>query len=362
MAQFLIPHIEYLVTQGYEIEIACSPVQGFVEEVRARLAGIAIVHIVNLARSPYNLSNGKGFLELKQIIEKGEFDFIWTNEPVMGVLTRLAAVKKRKRGCKVIYFAHGFHFFEGASISRWLIFYPVEKIMAYFTDVIVTINQEDYERAKRCFHKKVKIFKFPGVGINLEKFKKHNIDISKKRQELEVPEKAVVFLSVGELEKRKNHALTIKAFELLDTEEAYLLICGKGTQEKELRQLIECNKKRDRIRLLGYRTDISEMCEMADVFVFSSFQEGLSVALMEAMSNEIVCAVSNIRGNVDLIGKTEGFLFNPQSVAECCNALRNALESKNDWERMKQCNKAFVQQFDFHNVKEQMLTVLKSME
>lgn len=361
MAQFLIPHIEYLVKQGYEIEVACSPVQGFIEEVQLRLDGIATVNVVNLVRSPYSISNIKGFAQLKKIIERGKFDFIWTNEPVMGVMTRLASIKARKNGCKVIYFAHGFHFFSGASISRWLVFYPIEKVLAYFTDAIITINQEDFERAKRCFSKNVKIFKLSGIGINLEKYKKHNIDICEKRHQLGLPESAMIFLSVGELEKRKNHILTIKAFEMLDMEEAYLLICGKGTQEKELRRRIECSAKRDKIRLLGYRTDISELCEMSDVFVFSSFQEGLSVALMEAMSKEVVCAVSNIRGNVDLIGRTEGFLFSPRSVVECCSALRNAIESKNDWERIRRCNRLFVQQFDFHSVKNQMLEVIKSM-
>ena len=308
MAQFLIPHIEHLVQSGYKVDVACSKVQGFEDEVYNRLQGIAKVSFVELKRSPVSMKNMHGLIQLKKLICKGNYDLIWTNEPVMGTMTRIAAIGSKS---KVLYFAHGFHFFKGASKKRWLLIYPIEKILAHLTDAIVTINEEDFQRAKKYFTKKIKIYKLPGIGIDTRKFEKKGIDIVSKRREMGIGKNDIVLLSVGELEERKNHELSIKAFDKLNLDNAYLLICGKGNEQEKLKQLISHCQTKNRIKLLGYRTDINELCEMSDLFLFSTFQEGLSVALMEAMANGLVCVVSRIRGNVDLISKDRGFLFSP---------------------------------------------------
>ena len=81
---------------------------------------------------------------------------------------------------KCIYTAHGFHFFKGAPKINWLLFYPIEKLCSYWTDILITINREDYQRAKKSFHAK-KIEYVPGVGIDLKKFQTGLIDVEKKR-------------------------------------------------------------------------------------------------------------------------------------------------------------------------------------
>lgn len=359
MAQFIIPHIDYLCNEGYSVDVACSKVQGFDEEVKQRLIDKANVNFVELERNPLSVKNVKGLKQLKKIITKGCYDLIWTNEPVMGVMTRIAAIGSN---CKVIYFAHGFHFFRGASLMRWLAIYPIEKLLSIITDVIITINDEDYQRAKKHFSRNTQIFKLPGIGIDTSRFTKKGIDISRKRKELNIERDATVFLSVGELEERKNHVLSIQAFEQLNIPNAYLLICGKGTQAEKLEELVNTCKTKQRIKLLGYRTDISELCEMSDLFLFSSFQEGLSVALMEAMSNGLVCVVSKIRGNVDLISEGRGFLFDPHSVDECCGAITKALEKRDEWPKYAEMNREHIKNFDFNNVKNQILTIIKSLE
>lgn len=358
MAQFLIPHIEYLVQSGYEVDVACSKVQGFEDEVYDRLHGIAKVFFVELKRSPVSMKNVYGLIQLKKLICKGNYDLIWTNEPVMGTMTRIAAIGLKS---KVLYFAHGFHFFKGASRKRWLLIYPIEKILAHLTDAIVTINEEDYQRTKKHFTKKIKVYKLPGIGIDTRKFEKKGIDIISKRKEMGIGKNDIVLLSVGELEERKNHELSIKAFDKLNLDNAYLLICGKGTEQEKLQQLISHCQTKNKIKLLGYRTDINELCEISDLFLFSTFQEGLSVALMEAMANGLVCVVSRIRGNVDLISKDRGFLFSPYSINECCYAIKCALEQKIKWERYSFANKEYIKKFDFANVKEQMKKIVIEM-
>lgn len=358
MAQFLIPHIEYLVQSGYKVDVACSKVQGFEDEVHNRLQGIAKVSFVELKRSPVSMKNMHGLIQLKKLICKGNYNLIWTNEPVMGTMTRIAAIGAKS---KVLYFAHGFHFFKGASKKRWLLIYPIEKILAHLTDAIVTINEEDFQRAKKHFTKRIKIYKLPGIGIDTRKFEKKGIDIVSKRREMGIGKNDIVLLSVGELEERKNHELSIKAFDKLNLDNAYLLICGKGNEQEKLKQLISHCQTKNKIKLLGYRTDINELCEMSDLFLFSTFQEGLSVALMEAMANGLVCIVSRIRGNVDLISKDRGFLFSPYSIDECCHAIKCALKQKIKWEKYSFANKEYIKKFDFANVKEQMKKIVGEM-
>lgn len=150
MKQFLEPHARYLAENGYEVEIACSEVLNRMDEVRQDLGDtVKKIHLLHLKRSPLSLSNIRGYREVKKIISSGKYSLIWTNEPVMGVMTRLAARKARKRGTKVLYMVHGFHFYNGAPLPNWLLFCPVERLMASRTDCICTINREDYARAQR---------------------------------------------------------------------------------------------------------------------------------------------------------------------------------------------------------------------
>ena len=149
MKQFLEPHVRNLTENGYEVEIACSEVLNRMAEVREDLGDLVRIHQLHLQRSPLALSNIKGYREVKKIIGSGKYDLIWTNEPVMGVVTRLAARNARKQGTKVMYMVHGFHFYKGAPLLNWLIFYPIERLMASKADCICTINREDYVRAQK---------------------------------------------------------------------------------------------------------------------------------------------------------------------------------------------------------------------
>ena len=96
--QFLVPHVKYLSEHGFSVELACSEVGGRLQELCTVLSGIAPVHTVRLVRNPFSLRNRKGLSDLKKIINGRSWDVIWTNEPVMGVMTRVAAKTVRKKG------------------------------------------------------------------------------------------------------------------------------------------------------------------------------------------------------------------------------------------------------------------------
>ena len=125
-----------------------------------------------LARSPFDLKNIEAIREMKEFLDANQYDIIHCHTPMGGVMARLASKKLRSMGrTKIIYTAHGFHFYKGAPLLNWLLYYPVEKLLAKFTDVLITINQEDYDRAQKRFKDACENQHLVnGVGVDLSKF------------------------------------------------------------------------------------------------------------------------------------------------------------------------------------------------
>ena len=193
--QFLVPHVKFLSQNGFSVELACSDVGGRLDDLHRELDGIAPIHVVRLVRNPFSSGNLNGYDDLKKIINSSRGDVIWTNEPVMGVMTRLAAKKARKSGTKVIYMVHGFHFYKGAPKKNWMMYYPVEKYCSRLCDMIITINEEDYQRAK-TFHSP-RVEKIPGVGVNLECFAPNEAIRREWREKLGLADDDIELLTVG---------------------------------------------------------------------------------------------------------------------------------------------------------------------
>lgn len=326
MIQFLVPHVRYLSKNGFHVELACSEVGSRMEDVRNTLGDAAkAIHTVRLHRSPANPGNLLGYRDMRRLLTENEYDIIWTNEPVMGVVTRLAARDARKSGTRVVYMCHGFHFFKGASPLNWLVFYPIERVMSRFCDCIVTMNEEDYRRAK-TFHAP-SVQKIPGVGVDAARFRSDFTPELRqsKREELMIPPDAFLMLSVGELTKRKNHETALRAMKERNDPAAHYVICGVGDLQPYLKQLCKELGLSERVHFLGYRMDISEIMHCADCFVFPSRQEGLPFALMEAMSCGLPIVCSRIRGNVDLIDDPQGGIlcdtFDSHGFCEAISSL-----------------------------------------
>ena len=150
ICQFHKPLVEVLHAQGYEVHVAAR--NNLVEKNGLCLDFVEKIYNIPFSRSPKSKDNLKAYLQLKKIIGENSYEIIHCNTPVGGIITRLAALKARKSGTKVLYTAHGFHFYKGAAKKNWLIYYPIEKIMARFCDILITITEEDYQLAKRKFH------------------------------------------------------------------------------------------------------------------------------------------------------------------------------------------------------------------
>lgn len=321
MVQFLVPHVINLSENGFHVEIACSNVGDRVEEIRSKLKNyVKKIHIVRLKRSPLAFVNLAGYHDMKRIINTGHYDLIWTNEPVMGVVTRLAARRARKNGTKVMYMTHGFHFFKGAPKKNWLVFYNIELWASRLCDVITTINREDYQRAKKMHSPVVKYIH--GIGINTARLSQLDarVDI---RKELRLHKDAFLCISVGELNENKNHRVVIKALGQLKDPDIHYIICGKGDQLENLKSLAKEQGIQKNIHFLGYRLDVVNICKQADVFLFPSHREGLGIAPLEAMFCGIPLITSNIRGPVDFMqeGKT-GYLTDPDDVDSFASKIK----------------------------------------
>jgi len=237
-----------------------------------------------------------------------------------------------------LYTAHGFHFFTGAPLRNWLLFYPVEKELSRETDLLLTINREDYTRAKR-FHARRTVL-VPGVGVDTQRFAAAH-DRAATRAALGLSPDAPVVITVGEHIPRKNHETCLRVLSALP--DATLLFCGTGQEESHLRALAMELGVAERVRFLGFRTDVPALLAASDVFLFPSLQEGLPVSLMEAMATGLPCVVSRVRGNADLIREGEGgYLLAPRDAAGMAEVLASLLRSPIARQRMGAVNREAV--------------------
>lgn len=369
--KFNMDNINLLEQCGYKVDIACNfgnenPMKpDEVKKFENLLKNKNIkIYKTNCPRNIFSFKNiFNTYKELKKIAKEGNYDLVHTQSPIGGVLCRLAFRNRRNLGTKIIYTAHGFHFYKGGSKLNWLIFYPIEKICSYFTDVLITINKEDYKLAKKNFHAK-KIVYVPGVGVNPNEFDKPSIHIGEKKKKLGIRDKDVVLLSVGELNDNKNHRVIIRALgdikreNAINLREIKYLICGQGEQFQDLKKLVEQEKLEDQVQLLGFRTDMADIYKMANIFVFPSFREGLSVALMEAMWCGLPVICSRIRGNIDLVDKRGGIMFDASNVLEAKNAIMKMIKMDTEKRnRMGIYNKKKIKNFSIEEVNKKMLLI-----
>lgn len=306
IVSFEMNDIKILKELGYEVHVACNLTNDAVisnGHDRLKEADI-ILHNIDIQRNPFAKTTILAYKQIKKLIEKEKFSLIHCHTPNAGVITRLAARKKRKYGTKVIYTAHGFHFYEGAPIKNWIIYYPIEKILSKYTDVIITINNEDYERALNKFHAKY-VYKIQGVGVETKKFAECKVDKNAKRRELNIPDDSFVLLSVGEISDRKNQRVVINAINSIKQTNPtiytnlYYLVVGKGKLYDEFERYIEDNRLSEHIKLLGFRSDIAELCKSVDCFVHPSVREGLGIAPIEAMAAGLPLISSYVNGIKD---------------------------------------------------------------
>lgn len=319
MNGFFKPHIRMLVEEGHQVDIACNDKGMPLDQLYAELGCRA--YTIDFSRSPLSPENIKAYGQLKQVMEDGGYDIVHCHTPNASVITRLVCRKLRKQGLRVFYTAHGFHFYKGAPLLNWLLFYPVENFCSRFTDKLITINKEDFELAKTKFKAK-NVCHVPGVGVDLNRFQNVQVVRSAKRREIGVPEDAFLLLSVGEVNKNKNHQIIVRAMAQLRDPKIHYAIAGVGENKNELLRLAEELGIGDHLHLLGHRNDVAELNHTADVFCFPSIREGLGLAAVEAMACGTPVIAADNRGTRSFIRHREnGFMCSVSEVEDFAQAI-----------------------------------------
>lgn len=314
ICQFHLPYLQALQEKGVEVHVAAR--DNLAEKNGLTLKYTDRYFNIPFQRSPKDIRNLKAYAQLKELLHQEYYDVIVCNTPMGGIITRLAAQKTRKQGTKVIYMAHGFHFYQGAPKKNWLVFYPIEKFMARYCDVLITINEEDYDLARKKFHTRVE--HIHGVGVSAERY--HPVSDAEYREMRRAEGLSgddFVILCTGELNENKDQkTLIAAAAKLKDTiPNLKVLLAGNGPLEQALREQIRTEHLENIVQLLGYRTDLEKVVPAVDLVVSCSHREGMGLNIIEAMLCEkpVVAAVN--RGHRELVEhEVNGYLIQPSDV------------------------------------------------
>lgn len=346
--KFHVPYLKMLKEMGYETSVASR--NDFDNTNDCVIPYCDNYYDLKFERNPFRLKNIEVYKQLKKLVETNDYDIVHCHTPVGGVLARLACREVRKQGTKVIYTAHGFHFYKGAPLKNWLIFYPVEKFCSKFTDTIITINKEDYNRALKFHCKDVRYI--PGVGIDLDRFNPEKV-VEGDKSEFGFKNNDRILINVGDLSYDKNHELLLKVIKKLKDEghtEYKLLLVGEGSYRNKIENLANQFEIKDIIYLAGWRKDIPELLKMSYIFVFPSLFEGLPVALMEAMAMGLPVVCTNARGNTDLITDNVTGLVSDFDVEDFKNKILKYGEDTETKERLI-CNEMeFIKTLSIENI------------
>ena len=295
---FLIPHMNMLVEEKNVVHCACRII-GEHELYREKLNKEILFHHVPFTRNPINFENIKAFKELVRLQKENEYDVIHVHTPIAATYTRL--LKIPYPNLKIIYTAHGYHFYKGSSKISWLVFYNIEKFLSRYTDVLITINNEDYQVSKKFKCKK--LVKMNGVGIDFSEFKVlSNEEVFKIRKSIKLEKDDFVLIMVGEHNKNKNQIQLIKAIEELEKTypKVKAVFIGDGELIEENKKYIKENNIKNCI-VLGFRKDVNNLINTSDIGVSLSYREGLPKNVMEMMAIGKRIIATDIRGNRDLV-------------------------------------------------------------
>lgn len=354
-------NIAYLNNQcGYEVHIATNfdymndtdpdRTKKYISNIKKD--GV-ILHNIPFARSPFSISNIKCYFQIKKIIESISFSLIHVHTPTASIITRLAARNIRKHGTKVMYTCHGFHFHKASPKINWILYYPIEKYMSRYCDYLITINKEDFGRAQNFFASNVRYI--PGVGVDIDKIQKCHINKQEYKEKLGLPKDCFLILSIGELIPRKNHEIIIKALAIIENPNVYYTICGKGPLKEELISLATALGVKEQVKILGFRNDIPELCNVADISAFPSIIEGLGLAGIEAMAAGIPLISSNVHGILDyVIDGDTGYACDPHNANSFAVAIDTLIRNPTLRATMSEKCKKAVEPFKLQNALNEM--------
>lgn len=347
--KFHLPYLKYFKEKGYEIHVACAG--------DADIPYCDKKHELPFERSPFKFANFIAYKKLKNIIDENSYSLIHCHTPVGGVVGRLASRDSRKKGTNVLYTGHGFHFYKGASLINWALYYPIEKWLSSYTDCLITINEEDYQNAiKSCKANSIK--KVSGVGVNLNKFSAPTVvEKEELRKKYNYNEKDFILMYTAELNYNKHQDLLIKTVNSLKytVPNIKLLLAGEGSLLENYKEQVKKLELDDKVEFLGFRDDISSLLKLSDLAVSASRREGLPVNVMEAMASGLPLVVTNCRGNRDLVSDGEnGYIVGIDDVEDFVTAIEKIYKSEELRRKFGEKSLELIKEYSLENVSKEM--------
>ena len=340
---FLIPHIKELMKNGHEVEIACNidlELDDSIKDIN--------FNRINFSRNPFKFCNIKAIKEIQNLFHLNKYDIVHVHTPIAAFITRLAL---RKENVEIIYTAHGFHFYKGASIVNWAVYYSLEKIASKWTDKLITINHEDFKRANKfTLRNNGKVYLMNGVGIEPAKYKIDDFNREDYRLKIGVSSDDFMILILAEINKNKNHIQVIKALELIDNKNLKVICAGEGPLKSELEKLCKKNNI-DSVKFIGYRRDIKELINSTDCISLFSKREGLGKCLLEGMIAGNPIIATKTRGPKELVLEGEnGYLVELEDYVNTGRVIEKLAQNKELRKTMGGKSKELVKKYDLDNI------------
>lgn len=367
IGQFNMNNIQILQELGYEVDVASDFEDTMtwskekVEHLNNSLKSINVnVYQVDFTRNMFKLGKHiKSYKQMKNLMDERQYDLIHTHTPISSLITRIAFKHSEIfNKCRMIYTAHGFHFFKGNNPLKNFLFRNIERYGAKYTDTLITINKEDYEAAKKFkLRKNGSVEYVPGVGIDIDKINSIQGNKEELCKELNIPSDSTLLLSVGELNDNKNHKVIIQSLSELPNNVHYI-ICGTGPLKEQHEELAKELHVENRLHFLGYRSDVIKIMKSCDIFVFPSKREGLGLAAIEAMACGLPLITSNRHGILDYSENgVNSFTCNPNEHKDFLIAIKSMDENtKNKFQKV---NKNKVMKYDINKIIKEMKSIYR---
>ncbi len=347
---FHLPYLKWFKEQGIETHVACNG--------QMDLPFVDYQWQVDIQRSPFSFRNIKAYKQLKSLISNNSFSIIHCHTPVASVITRLSGKKFRGKNTKILYTAHGFHFFKGAPVVNWCIFYPLEIYLTRFTDAIITINKEDFDLISDKGNVRTNYFMINGIGVDSTKFNPISDiqkNILKKEKGFSTDKLSLIY--AAEYIPRKNHQFIIDAVKnkIEYFENVEILFAGRGILEENLNSSVKDNGLDHIIKFIGFRRDINEVFQAADILISPSKQEGLPINIIEGMFTGLPVVATEIRGHTDLIKENvNGFTYKIGDSKSFNEIIAKLVADQELMRRMGEESLALVQKFEIKNSLQEM--------
>lgn len=361
MYLFLMHHVSFLTMRGFQVDIVISLIpelksENYLKKIKQFIPSSSKIYPIYASRRPLSFKNLIAFIKLALLSFKGKYDILWSNEPVMGFLSRISFFLFSKS--KIVYMCHGFHFFKNGPLINYLI-YPVELFLSLITDTIICINKIDYDFSKSfLFGNKYKI---DGIGFNRDKYL-NNCKKEKYKNEFGFRETDLILISVGELNTNKNHIEIIKALQILDLKDIIYLICGVGPNDYFLREFVNKNNLKKNVFLLGQRYDIPHLLKYCDVFIHPSYREGLGIAPLEAMASGLPIITSDRHGINDYSkNHITGFKCAPDDVKSFCKHIKYFYDNPKKCKQIGKSNISRTHRFSFSIVSRDVESIINKI-